>query len=711
MDKDFICYGAQYYRAPTPLPEDWERDLSRMRDSGFNTIKIWAQWRANNPAEGVYEFSDLQRLLDLAERFSLKVVVNIILDVAPAWVYRKYPDSVMVTADGVRVEPRAKEYRQAGGAPGPCYHHDAANAAKRAFVEETAKRFAAHPALLLWDLWNEPELSCGLLRNADPAHMICYCGHSRRRFLGWLEKKYGSVEGVNAAWQRNYQSFDEVELPRTFNTFQDMIDWRTFFADTLVDDLRLRREAVRRYDTVHEVMVHTVPPPYFDMINACCSDYQMAKLCDCFGNSIGSQPLPAALTYSSAKGKPVINSEIHAVGGTTFFRPNINRYEDFKRHIFTPLAAGIRGFLYWQYRPERLGQESPAWGLTDLRGDSTPNLEYARRIGGILRENRSLIAAARPRPRKIAIVRDNANEIFLYCADYGGSKYNESLSGAFRLFYDANFDVDILDADQLLEEDIRGYRLIYYPLPYYQNERIAARLREWTASGGLLVCEAFYGAYLAECNLHATEVPGYGFDEVFGGREKLATTASSFHAAYGDRWAEENADAALIDIQVAGEPGYTMKTYFFYEAFEPAGAAVRGVFADGAAAVLDHRYGQGRAVLVGSMLAAGYEKTRDEGCRRFAAELAAEAGVAPNAVSEGQGLRVDILEGEKGALLVLTNNGAADCRAEVTAAIACRALRDLETGEILPAHPSGGKSRFAADVRAGDIRLLCTAED
>ena len=27
-DLPFIPYGAQYYRAPTPLPEDWEKDRS-----------------------------------------------------------------------------------------------------------------------------------------------------------------------------------------------------------------------------------------------------------------------------------------------------------------------------------------------------------------------------------------------------------------------------------------------------------------------------------------------------------------------------------------------------------------------------------------------------------------------------------------------------------------------------------------------------------
>jgi len=36
---------------------------------------------------------------------------------------------------------------------------------------------------------------------------------------------------------------------------------------------------------------------------------------------------------------------------------------------FVPqIGMGIRGFLFWQYRPETLGLESPAWGVTQLDG-------------------------------------------------------------------------------------------------------------------------------------------------------------------------------------------------------------------------------------------------------------------------------------------------------------------------------------------------------
>jgi len=214
MDTNFVPFGSQYYRAPTPLSEDWARDLANFKNQGFNTIKIWTQWRTNNPGEGIYSFDDIQELLDLSQQNSIKVIINVILDVGPAWFFMKYPESMMVHADGRIFYPQVTEYRQVGGAPGPCYHNTDAIREKIAFVEELSRKFAGHPALLLWDLWNEPELTCGIARYAEEKIMVCYCDATRTAFIKWLKEKYETVSGLNATWQRNYNDFEEVELPR-----------------------------------------------------------------------------------------------------------------------------------------------------------------------------------------------------------------------------------------------------------------------------------------------------------------------------------------------------------------------------------------------------------------------------------------------------------------------------------------------------------------
>ena len=37
---DKIIHGTQYYRAPTPLPEEWEEDISRHEEFGLDAMQI-----------------------------------------------------------------------------------------------------------------------------------------------------------------------------------------------------------------------------------------------------------------------------------------------------------------------------------------------------------------------------------------------------------------------------------------------------------------------------------------------------------------------------------------------------------------------------------------------------------------------------------------------------------------------------------------------
>ena len=99
----FIPFGFQYYRAPTPERTEWARDLNNIAAYGYNTVKYWIQWRWNEPKKGEYDFSDIDELMDLAEKNGLKVVLNTILEVTPVWLDKEYPDSAMISARGERV--------------------------------------------------------------------------------------------------------------------------------------------------------------------------------------------------------------------------------------------------------------------------------------------------------------------------------------------------------------------------------------------------------------------------------------------------------------------------------------------------------------------------------------------------------------------------------------------------------------------------------
>lgn len=657
MERTILPFGTQYYRAPTPLREDWRQDLQNIRGYGFNTIKLLVLWRWSNPGEGRYYFDDLDELMDLAEKNGLKVILNVLFDVVPAWFYQMYPDCVMITCDGRHVEPQVVGHRSTGGAPGPCYNHPAALKARLAFLEVLVHQYKDHPALLIWDLWNEPELTCAILRAPVQKDLVCYCSHCRGHFINWLNKKYGNIHNLNARWHRNYQCWEELELPRNGDAFTDMIDWRIFFADVLTGELRYRIETVKKTDSRTPVMAHTVPMPYFNAVTCCNNDYDMAALCDMFGNSIGSVPFAAAFNTSCADGKNVINSEIHAMGGNAYNRPKIPTFSDIKAHIFTPLARGIKGFIYWQYRPERLGLESPAWGLTTADGCGTPWLEYNRIICASIQNNAQLLLDVKPYKSEVAVLNSYQGQIFDWCASGSTDTYNSSVMGLFNALYAANLNVDIVNMDSLNVEKLSQYKAIILPFPYYLENKVVQLLRDWVFGGGLLISEAFHANANGDTGLYETTVPGLDMDEVFGVREGNVISFTIFEGAYSNNTLTAQIPPIQITLEGCEKIEDKVQGYLFREELVSIGAKVLGRFENGAPAMTVNNYGMGKAVMIGTLLGCAYQKQSGaaHNISKLLLNLVKEHGIQSPLKVDVEELRADLLTSPDGGAVLVIN--------------------------------------------------------
>ena len=76
MTLNEILYATQYYRAPTPLAEEWETDISKLGDIAIDTFQIRINWRWNERKEDEYDFSDVDRLMELAAKYNKKVIIK-----------------------------------------------------------------------------------------------------------------------------------------------------------------------------------------------------------------------------------------------------------------------------------------------------------------------------------------------------------------------------------------------------------------------------------------------------------------------------------------------------------------------------------------------------------------------------------------------------------------------------------------------------------
>lgn len=72
----YVAGSFHYFRA---TPQTWERKLRTMRAAGLHAVTTYVEWALHNPAEGVYdwtEIADLERFVRLAAEQDLLVILR-----------------------------------------------------------------------------------------------------------------------------------------------------------------------------------------------------------------------------------------------------------------------------------------------------------------------------------------------------------------------------------------------------------------------------------------------------------------------------------------------------------------------------------------------------------------------------------------------------------------------------------------------------------
>ncbi len=233
---DLMKIGVYYY--PEQWPESqWARDLGKMAEMGFEFTHFGEfAWAQMEPSDGRFDFAWLDRAVDLAARAGLKVILCTPTPCPPAWLGEKYPEIYLVGGDGRRMEHGTR----ANGS----LANDVFTKYTKRIVAELGRRYGQDPRVWGWQLDNEPW---------GPPD---YSSSARLAFQSWLERRYGTVEKLNAAWGGNfwstkYDSFAQVLIPNETLFGEDalsphaVLDFRRFTADTQADHLHLQYDILR----------------------------------------------------------------------------------------------------------------------------------------------------------------------------------------------------------------------------------------------------------------------------------------------------------------------------------------------------------------------------------------------------------------------------------------------------------------------------------
>jgi beta-galactosidase len=680
-----VWYGGGKARAPMlerdarSKKETWRKDVEQIKSLGFNTVRAWIDWASGEPQPGKYDFETLDILLELAEEEGLRLVLQVYMDSAPPWVGEKYPDSLFVSSNGQAIKPETS--------PGYCRDHAGVRSADNAFYATLAARARRSPAFAGWDLWSEPHVINWANPTWIPNPEFCFCPNTLRRYRGWLQKKYGSLENLNAAWYRRFTRWEDVEPSRmsTILSYTDYIDWKAFIVSKLGEDLRDRYEAVKNVApqtivTSHAAGVGLFASPHHWEGQP--DDWNMARQVDFYGTSF--YPKHSAFVDRDPQWRAALFDFTRSFGydegrngfwvgemqgGFGTISVNVSptvTAADLRTWTWTALSRAAKGINYYAWYPMSTGYESGGFGLNELDGTITDRARVAGSIAQIVDRNQGLFLDARPPRAEVAVVYNPLAHFVggrQRAAAYGGPQgevvgiERDSLLGVHRALFHTNVPLDFVHIDHLAGDKLGQYKLVIFPYPLMIPEAAAKVLRDYVHSGGTLLAEARL-AWNNEKGYASERIPGLGLAEVMGAREVEIETAPGGRTSI--RW--NGADLPGVT------EGTVLPARWYKETLSAVGpnAKVVARFEDGSPAAVMSAFGRGRTLMLGSYVSASAQSTPTPEAERFFRGVLQWAGVQFPVTVSGSPVEVRYTESGSDMLLFVFNHSSQPTVSEVS---------------------------------------------
>ena len=575
----------------------------------------------------VYDFGWLDRVVELLWSNGIAVDLATPTAAPPAWLVRRHPEMLPVTADGVRLEFGSRRHY--------CPSSPVFREASVRIAEQLARRYGEHPALAMWHVGNE--YGCHV-----PA---CYCEVSAEHFRRWLDERYGEIEELNRAWGtafwgQRYGDWAEIEPPRRTPTSVNptqALDWARFCSDALLECFEAEREVLAAVTPDIPVTTNFMSPFQPADYWAWAAREDVVTLDSYPDPADPDAHVAAALNYdlmrSLGGGRPVAAARARGERGQLARGERAEAAGADAAVGLQAVAHGSDGAMFFQWRAARAGAEKFHSAMLPHGGTRGARLGGDVRLGAsCVRSPRSPVRRTPPRSRSFSTGRTGGR---FDGADHPSQRLDLPTlvrsTGTGRSSRRTS-----RSTSPTRTADLDGYRLVVAPNLYLAtDDALDGAGTRSSSGGGVLVC-GFFSGVVDEHDHVRSPARTLRFAELLGARvDEFWPLPAGQRDRGRARLGRAASGARLVGVARARRARRRSRVR-------------RRACSTGRPAVVRNRVGEGTVLYASARLGRlTYE--------RLVTHLAAEASVVPT-LSAPAGVEVTRRDGHDAAYLFLLNH-------------------------------------------------------
>ena len=490
---DKLQAGACYY------PEHWDaslwrEDLARMLKAGLRFIRIAEfAWNKFENEEGIFTFDFFDSFLDIVEETDMKVIFCTPTATPPAWLTEKYPETLQVDQDGLSYHHGCRRHY--------VYNSPVYREKTRLIVEKLAQHYAGRNCIIGWQIDNE--LNCMIDE--------FYSDGDHAAFREFLKKKYGSLEKVNDAWgtvfwNQTYTDWEQIYLPRHTprnNTTNPhlKLDSLRFYSDSCISYCKLQYDILKKYLPQNVFITTQGLFPHVDY-NRMCKETLDVFAYDSypmFGLMEGADELKdrkwsmhLARVRGAGKQFGIMEQQSGPGGWVNFRFPPTPKPGQIRLWTYQSIANGADFMSYFRWRTCAFGTEIYWHGILNYDNQDNRRLEEITQVAREFEKIEDLPVMTYE--ADAAILYDYDNEWDGETDIWHGPVRRYSHKGLFKALQESHIPFDYVTVtEDLKQEDLSRYKVIFAPHLTIVTERTAALIKAYVNAGGIFLTGARTG--------------------------------------------------------------------------------------------------------------------------------------------------------------------------------------------------------------------------